>query len=105
MNALLDFDGKVLWVGSAGLAEALASAIVIGSLEGKPAILVICSLNEVSRRQLVYYMEKSCVSSSKLNISRLLHDLNSELSSIKSRVLDAIDNGMDVAITTISDQG
>ncbi|MEM0500900.1 MAG: four-carbon acid sugar kinase family protein [Ignisphaera sp.] len=104
VDTLLDFDGKILWVGSAGLAEALASTIVVGSLEGKPAILVIGSLNEVSRRQLVYYMGKASCELIKVDVSRLLLDFNSELSSIKSRVLDAIDKSMDIVITTAFDR-
>ncbi|MEM4005006.1 MAG: four-carbon acid sugar kinase family protein [Desulfurococcaceae archaeon] len=103
VESLTEFDGKVLWVGSAGLSETLAYNVIIGSLAGKPTLIVVGSLNDVTRRQLARFIGKFSCKLIKLSIKSLLTNFEEEYSRTMSQVAEALKIGIDVVVTTSYD--
>lgn len=97
---LIEFGGKILWVGSAGLAEVLASTAIIGNFVGKPVLLVVGSLNDLTRRQLTNFIERFNCKLIKLNIKNLLIAFDEECSKVINQVKEALKIGADIIITT-----
>ncbi|MEM4486828.1 MAG: four-carbon acid sugar kinase family protein [Zestosphaera sp.] len=103
VESLTEFNGRVLWVGSAGLSETLAYNVIVGSPAGKPTLLVVGSLNDVTRRQLASFIEKFSCKLVKLSIKSLLANFEEEHSRTMSQVAEALKMGIDVVVTTSYD--
>ncbi|MEM0014660.1 MAG: four-carbon acid sugar kinase family protein [Zestosphaera sp.] len=103
VESLMEFNGRVLWVGSAGLSETLAYNVIVGSPAGKPTLLVVGSLNDVTRRQLASFIGKFSCKLVKLSIKSLLANFEEEHSRTMSQVAEALKMGIDVVVTTSYD--
>ncbi|MEM2074671.1 MAG: four-carbon acid sugar kinase family protein [Zestosphaera sp.] len=103
VESLTEFNGRVLWVGSAGLSETLAYNVIVGSPAGKPTLLVVGSLNDVTRGQLASFIEKFSCKLVKLSIKSLLANFEEEHSRTMSQVAEALKMGIDVVVTTSYD--
>lgn len=90
----LQLDKKVLFVGSAGL----ASSILKVNIPIKPAMAVIGSISDVSRRQLLHAISNGTYSLIKVNIGDILKDNNTN--AIVKEIIDKINNGLDVIIAS-----
>lgn len=84
---------KVLWVGSAGLADGILKV----NTNVNPAIAVVGSISEVSKNQLHYAVANNNALV-KINIGRLLE--SNDISSIVREVLEKINQGLDVIIAS-----
>jgi uncharacterized protein YgbK (DUF1537 family) len=80
---------RVLWVGSAGLAEYLTYNVVISSSYRGPILMCIGSLNDVTRKQLSRLVSVSGNILIPLNIKRLIKDFSMEYSEVLNKVLES----------------
>jgi uncharacterized protein YgbK (DUF1537 family) len=103
VESLIDTNKKILWVGSAGLSEILAYNAIVGNTIGKPVLLVIGSLNDVTRKQLLNFISNFNNELIKINIESLFINFNNEFENIKKRVIEGLTRGTDVIITTSYD--
>lgn len=90
---------RILWVGSAGLAEYLVYNVVIS--HGYRGLIIMCigSLNDVTRRQLSKVVNNVVLIP--LNIERLIKDFNNEYLDVRSRVLESLkSNPLAIVLTT-----
>ena len=97
VRKIISYSKKVLWVGSAGLADSILKV----KMPTKPSIAVIGSVSEVSRKQLHYAKSKG------INIINV--DIESILKSkdtvkIVEDALEKIDKGLDVIIASAYDR-
>lgn len=88
---------KVLWVGSAGLANNLLKV----NIPVKPAIAVVGSVSDISKRQ-VYNAIKSGSTLIKIDIENIIK--NKDVSNIENEIIDKVNKGLDVIITTAYDK-
>lgn len=93
VHKVIDSKKKVLWVGSAGLADSLLKVTNIS----KPAIAVIGSISEVSRNQVNYLISKG-FNSIAVDIDNLLK--NNDISYTVSMILEKLRQGSDLIVTS-----
>ena len=93
VRAIIVHSKKILWVGSAGLADSILKV----KMPPKPAMAVIGSISEVSRKQLHYAKSKG-VNIIKVDIECILKSKDTE--KIVEDALDIINQGLDVIIAS-----
>ncbi|MFV9567059.1 four-carbon acid sugar kinase family protein [Thermoanaerobacter mathranii] len=102
-TSVLDLGKKTLWVGSAGLAEAL-----IASLEKKekknPVLVIAGSVSQVTRRQVFKALEDSRIVLVKLDVKRALSHPEEEIDRIRKIVLDFMNAAKDVIIASAAEE-
>lgn len=103
-RSLVNHSGKILWVGSAGLAEALAYSAIIGDTRGKPTLLIVGSLNDVTKNQLNSYLKVFSCRLIKISVKDMVKYFNKEYSRVAEQVAEALRLGEDIAIATSYDQ-
>lgn len=91
-KSVLKEPGKVLWVGSAGLADAIFDTIYFM----KPTLGVVASISEVSLGQMDYAQEQG-TEIVQVGIHDMLQDEGAEL--IVERLVRTIEEGRDVILT------
>jgi len=99
-ETLIKYGGRVVWVGSAGLAEAISSVAIVGKTLGKPMILVIGTLNDVTRRQVSGFIKEFATRLIKVNVRKLLNNFDEEYNRILEQVEDALKMEVDIIITS-----
>lgn len=90
---VIDCNKRVLWVGSAGLADSILKV----NMPIKPSIAVVGSISEVSKNQL-HYAVSNGVNLVNVDIAELLK--NKDISSIVSETLQKVNSGADVIIAS-----
>lgn len=93
VKKVMTYNKKVLWVGSAGLADSLLKVKV----STKPALAVVGSVSEVSKNQLHNAVQKGS-SLVKVDVGSLLKDNN--ISYIVKDIVEKVNQGLDVIITS-----
>lgn len=89
-------DKKVLWVGSAGLANVILNIVK----PKKPVLAIVGSLSEVSRKQ-VKYAENKGIDVLKIDVSSILRGKNIE--DYSNLAKDILNQGKDLIITSAYD--
>jgi len=89
-------DKKVLWVGSAGLANVILNIVK----PKKPVLAIVGSLSEVSRKQ-VKYAENKGINVLKIDVSSILRGKNIE--DYSNLAKDILNQGKDLIITSAYD--
>jgi uncharacterized protein YgbK (DUF1537 family) len=90
-------DKKVLWVGSAGLANVILNIV----RPKKPVLAIVGSLSEVSRKQ-VKYAENKGISVLKIDVSSILQGENN-IEDYTNLAKDILNQGKDLIITSAYD--
>lgn len=93
VDKALTIEGKILWVGSAGLANELFRKL----FPQKSAIAVVGSLSEVSKAQMRYANAKG-VNIVKIDISKLLY--NDDISNYVETIRNLIKENKDIIVTS-----
>lgn len=93
VDKALTIEGKILWVGSAGLANELFRKL----FPQKSAIAVVGSLSEVSKAQMRYANAKG-VNIVKIDISKLLR--NDDISNYVETIRNLIKGNKDIIVTS-----
>lgn len=93
VDKALTIEGKILWVGSAGLANELFKKL----FPQKSAIAVVGSLSEVSKAQMRYANAKG-VDIVKIDISKLLY--NDDISNYVETIRNLIKENKDIIVTS-----
>ena len=93
VRKVINYDKKVLWVGSAGLADCILKV----KMPPKPSIAVIGSVSETTRNQLHYAKSKG-FNIINVDIGDILK--NKDISKIVADALGKINQGQDIIITS-----
>ncbi|MCJ7632666.1 hypothetical protein MUP77_09785 [Candidatus Bathyarchaeota archaeon] len=94
-------SGKIImWVGSAGLSEHLAYTALIGRRKGKPILLAVGSVNDLTRSQVRIFVNESGAKTIRIRINDLITDYKSEYGRVLKEVTKALRSSSDVVITT-----
>jgi uncharacterized protein YgbK (DUF1537 family) len=93
VRKIISHSKKVLWVGSAGLADSILKV----KMPTKPSIAVIGSISEVSRKQLHYAKSKG-INIINVDIESILK--NKDTDKIVTDAIDKINGGLDVIIAS-----
>lgn len=96
-------SGRVIWVGSAGLAEHVAYNSILGKQNGKPLIMGVGSVNELTRSQVKFFANTFNVRIIQVRIKSIIEDYDLEHRRILDEVSKAIDLSCDIVITTSLD--
>lgn len=96
VKAALETNKKVLWVGSAGMAD----IILKFKKPLRPALALVGSLSEVSKNQIRFAEEKG-IKVLKVSISKLLEDRNAI--DYSKQAIDILKSGKDLIITSSYD--
>ena len=92
---------RIIWVGSAGLAEHLAYVLPTISKIKKPILIAVGSVNDVSRRQISTFINSHPdVSLILINITNLIENFTVEYNRIHEHVSSALDENKDIILTT-----
>ncbi|MDN5330881.1 MAG: D-threonate/D-erythronate kinase [Tepidanaerobacteraceae bacterium] len=98
-EAVLALEKKALWVGSAGLAEALM--VCLEKRKNEDRILVVAgSVSQVTRRQIARAAEESQIALAKVDVKKALINPYDEIKRILAQVLDFMDKAKDVIIAS-----
>ncbi|KXG75826.1 hypothetical protein AN618_17360 [Fervidicola ferrireducens] len=98
-EAVLALEKKALWVGSAGLAEALM--VCLEKRKNEDGILVVAgSVSQVTRRQISRAAEESQIALAKVDVKRALTNPCDEVKRVFAQVLDFMDKAKDVIIAS-----
>lgn len=98
-EAVLYLEKKVLWVGSAGLAEALMACLEKRKRED--GVLVVAgSVSQVTRRQVIRASEESHVALIKVDVKKALTDPHNELRRVFTRAVEMLKDSKDVIIVS-----
>uniref|UniRef100_A0A7C4JM36 Four-carbon acid sugar kinase family protein n=1 Tax=Ignisphaera aggregans TaxID=334771 RepID=A0A7C4JM36_9CREN len=103
-RSLVNYSGKILWVGSAGLAEVLAYSAIIGNTRGRPTLLIVGSLNDVTKNQLNNYLKVFRCRLIKISIKDMVKYFDKEYNRVVEQAAEALRLGEDIAIATSYDQ-
>lgn len=95
--AALNTDKKVLWVGSAGLANTILKVVK----PFKPSLAIVGSLSEVSRKQIKYAEDKG-VKVLKIDIADILK--NKTMEKYINQAMEILNKGNDLIITSSYDE-
>jgi len=102
-KAILSLEKKVLWVGSAGLAEALM--MCLEKKKSKKGILTVAgSVSQVTRKQILRAAEEDHVYVVKIDINKALLDPDSEIKRVCDHTVEFLSNSKDVIIASALDQ-
>ncbi|WDC84764.1 four-carbon acid sugar kinase family protein [Caloramator sp. mosi_1] len=93
IQKVLKLNKKVLWVGSAGLADALLQVLY----PIYPVLIVVGSVSNISREQ-VNYLISNGVYTVKCNIASLLE--NEDIMMVAEEAIKAIENGKDTVLVS-----
>ena len=91
---------RIIWVGSAGLAEQLAYNSIVGSVEGKPVLMAVGSVNEVSRNQVIEFTKVFPTNVIQVNVHTLVKDFGKEGERIVDEVSRNLKFSNDIIIAT-----
>ncbi|MEW9096871.1 MAG: four-carbon acid sugar kinase family protein [Clostridiaceae bacterium] len=93
VNASINTNKKILWVGSAGLADAIFTV----KKPFKPSLAIVGSISEVSRSQLKY-AEKNGTSILRIDVGKLLNGVNKK--SYVDLGIDILAKGKDLILSS-----
>jgi uncharacterized protein YgbK (DUF1537 family) len=94
---------KIVWVGSAGLAEYVAYMIVVKGRSGKPILVGVGSLNEVTRNQIKYLLQTFNCVIIKIDVENLIKKKDLETDRVISFITNALkDSNIAAIIVTTS---
>lgn len=101
VSLIFSLDKKrIIWVGSAGLAEQLAYNTIIGSTVGKPIIMAVGSVNELAKTQIMEYLKVFPTKLVQIKISNLINNFIQEEERVKGEVRQALNFSQDIILTT-----
>lgn len=101
VSLIFSLDKKrVIWVGSAGLAEQLAYNTIVGSTVGKPIIMAVGSVNELAKTQITEYLKVFPTKLVQIKISNLIKNFMQEEERVKEEVHQALNFSQDIILTT-----
>jgi len=92
--------GRILWVGSAGLAEAIARNIIFGGRKGKPVLMAVGSINDLTRRQTKAFIEAFGAKLILPNLYSLVKEFGLEADKLHREISEAFESGFDVVLST-----
>ncbi|MEM2263606.1 MAG: four-carbon acid sugar kinase family protein [Nitrososphaerota archaeon] len=93
---------KIIWVGSAGLAEYIAYNIIKRKI--RPFLIVIGSPNEITKNQVRKFLNELGGYLILINIKNLIENFNNELKRVVSEISKAFNSLLDIIITTSYDE-
>jgi len=93
VRKVITYSKKILWVGSAGLAESILKV----KMPTKPVLAVIGSISEVSRNQL-YYAQSKGINIINVDIENILK--SNDTSQIVYDAIEKINQGLEVIIAS-----
>ncbi len=100
VNCVLRTDKKVIWVGSAGLAEHLAYTTIVGRTRGKPVLVAIGTLNNVTRIQVSELTKALNCKLLLINLKSLLDDPELEYKRLKDDIEVGLKESSEIILTT-----
>jgi len=101
VNMVSSYEEKrVIWVGSAGLAEQLAYNTIIGSAKGKPTLMAVGSVNELARNQVQALTRVLPAKLIQVSVSSLIREFRMEEERVKGEVSQALASSQDILLTT-----
>ncbi|MEM2929093.1 MAG: four-carbon acid sugar kinase family protein [Nitrososphaerota archaeon] len=95
---------KIIWVGSAGLAEYIAYNIINIRKKIKPFLIVIGSPNEITKNQVRKFLNELGGYLILINVKNLFENFNVELKRVISEISKALNSSLDIIITTSYDE-
>lgn len=105
LKSSFEFDGSVLYSGSAGLARALSRcyegkrhAQILTAQSQKPLVIVSGSMRTIAQRQLEYLKRKAAPVEISLDVEQLLGQRNPYLAQCTAHTIQAIHDGHHVVI-------
>ena len=106
VNIIMNIEGnkKIIWVGSAGLAEYVAQKSLVGHKYGKPVSIVAGSKNDVTRKQVRKLNHELNAKLILIDTMDIICDYKKEFERVKKEVLNAMGVHLDVIITTTYDK-
>ncbi len=93
---------KIIWVGSAGLAEHIAYNIIRKKI--KPILIVIGSANEITKNQIRKFLNEYGGHLILINIKDLIKNFDIELKRVINEIFKALNSSLDIVITTSYDE-
>jgi uncharacterized protein YgbK (DUF1537 family) len=96
-------SGSVIWIGSAGLAEHVAYNSIIGKQHGKPVLMAVGSVNELTRKQVKFFARTSNATIIRVKIKDIIQNYDLEHKRILNEISKAIDSSSDIVLTTSLD--
>jgi uncharacterized protein YgbK (DUF1537 family) len=93
---------KIIWIGSAGLAEHIAYKIIEKKI--KPILIVIGSTNEITKNQIRKFLNEYGGHLILINIKDLIKNFNVELKRVINEIFKALNSSLDIIITTSYDE-
>ena len=93
-------DLKIVWVGSAGLAEHLAYNVLVGDREGGPVLMVVGSVNRVVREQVTTFCRQFKTSIIEVDVNSLINNFEKEAKRLIGKVKEALALPSDIILTT-----
>ena len=93
---------KIIWVGSAGLAEYIAYNIIRKKI--KPFLIAIGSTNEITKNQVKKFLNEYKGYLILINIKDLIKNFNVELKRVIIEISKALNSSLDIIITTSYDK-
>lgn len=101
VNIVFSLEKKrIIWVGSAGLAEQLAYSTIVGSTVGKPILMAVGSVNELAKTQITEYLKVFSTRLIQIKISDLIKNFKQEEDRVKKEVFQALNLSQDIILTT-----
>ncbi|MCX8188413.1 MAG: four-carbon acid sugar kinase family protein [Nitrososphaeria archaeon] len=101
VNIIFSLEKKrIIWVGSAGLAEQLAYNTIIGSTVGKPILMAVGSVNELAKIQIKEYVKVFPTKLIQIKISDLIKNFKQEEDRVKKEVCQALNFSQDIILAT-----
>jgi len=90
---------KIIWIGSAGLAENVAYYTIVGSQRGKPILMVVGSANDLVREQVRVFVEEFSARILTVKIDALINNFEEESKRLEDEVSKALVTSSDIVIT------
>lgn len=100
---ILKLNKKVLWVGSAGLADALIQEVK-NKIQGLPTLTVAGSVSQITRQQIKKALQDPSICLVKVDIRRIFSSSGEEITKVAKQCLDLIRQGKDVILSSAFDE-
>lgn len=103
ISHIVSLNKRVLWVGSAGLAEVLIDYFSNEISSSRPALAVVGSINSISAVQTQKALDCKAVAGVELNIERVVLEPEEELRRLLRIVISKMDKGFDILLASALD--
>jgi len=95
---------SIVWAGAAGLAEHVAYSVIVGSREGKPTLMAVGSVSDLTRNQVQMIVDELGARLVPVRVRSLIGDYENERARVLKKVLQAAASGSDTVVTTSHDR-